>query len=194
MAQNSISIVAPEDNSVSLVFMPNGVTPSVSSKTIAFRFQKKHKDVLRDIDRIRSMVPKDFYERNFAPIEIGVVLPHSGGIRKDPAYLLSRDAFSLLAMGFTGKAAIQWKLRYIEAFNSLEAAALERVKTKALQDAFALRQRLTPTRRAQMRRALRYRGMGLEYREIGKLMDCSHQMVFYLIKDAGMLNLAGEGV
>lgn len=38
---------------------------------------------------------------------------------------LTRDAFSLLVMGMTGKAAIMWKLRYIEAFNALEAAARE---------------------------------------------------------------------
>lgn len=38
------------------------------------------------------------------------------GVRKERRYLLTRDAFFLLVMGFTGKAAIQWKLRYIEAF------------------------------------------------------------------------------
>ena len=33
---------------------------------------------------------------------------------------MNRDGFSLLAMGFTGKKALQWKLKYIEAFNEME--------------------------------------------------------------------------
>lgn len=37
-----------------------------------------------------------------------------------PFYLMNRDGFSLLAMGFTGKKALQWKLKYIEAFNEME--------------------------------------------------------------------------
>jgi Rha family phage regulatory protein len=177
-------------------------------------FQKKHKEVLRDIERIRSVCPKDFYERNFAPIEIDVLLPHSGGIRQDPAYLLTRDAFSLLAMGFTGRAAVLWKLKYIEAFNGLEAAiveslsaqviearnnlhALERraeaVRQSALAEgrmtALALYRRVTPQRKALIRRALHYKGMGLGSRDTGKLMDCSRQLVCSLLKDAAMLGM-----
>ena len=37
-----------------------------------------------------------------------------------PEYLMTRDGFSLLAMGFTGKEAVEWKLKYIEAFNQME--------------------------------------------------------------------------
>jgi Rha family phage regulatory protein len=43
-------------------------------------------------------------------------------MRQDSAYLLNRDAFTLLAMKFTGKKALAWQLQYIEAFNSMEAA------------------------------------------------------------------------
>jgi Rha family phage regulatory protein len=197
MADNSISILASVDNPITHNI--NG-QPAVSSRDVALRFQKKHKEILRDIERIRSLVPQHFYERNFAPIEIDVLLPHSGGIRKDPAYLLTRDAFSLLAMGFTGKAAIQWKLRYIEAFNALEEAALnslrrqaEAVRQSALAEgrmtALALYRRVTPQRRALIRRALRYKGMGLGSRDTGKLMDCSRQLVCSLLKDAAMLGM-----
>jgi phage regulator Rha-like protein len=41
-------------------------------------------------------------------------------------YIMTRDGFSLLAMGFTGKKALQWKLKYIEAFNKMEQALTER--------------------------------------------------------------------
>lgn len=37
-----------------------------------------------------------------------------------PMYLMNRDGFSLLVMGFTGKAALEWKLKYIDAFNEME--------------------------------------------------------------------------
>ena len=37
-----------------------------------------------------------------------------------PEYLMNRDGFSLLAMGFTGKKALEWKVKYIQAFNAME--------------------------------------------------------------------------
>ena len=33
---------------------------------------------------------------------------------------MNRDGFSLLFMGFTGKKALEWKLKYIDAFNKME--------------------------------------------------------------------------
>ena len=42
-----------------------------------------------------------------------------------PMYQLSRDGFTLVAMGFTGKRALEWKVRYIEAFNAMERALIE---------------------------------------------------------------------
>ena len=42
--------------------------------------------------------------------------------RKYKEYLLTRDGFSLLVMGFTGSRALEWKLKYIEAFNKMEQA------------------------------------------------------------------------
>lgn len=41
-------------------------------------------------------------------------------------YLMNRDGFSLLVMGFTGKKALEWKLKYIEAFNKMEAVINEK--------------------------------------------------------------------
>lgn len=40
--------------------------------------------------------------------------------RQYPMYLMNRDGFSLLVMGFTGKEALDWKVKYIEAFNEME--------------------------------------------------------------------------
>lgn len=48
------------------------------------------------------------------------------GNRTRPMYLMNRDGFTLLAMGFTGKEALEWKLKYIEAFNTMEKLLRER--------------------------------------------------------------------
>lgn len=39
--------------------------------------------------------------------------------REENEYLMDRDGFSLLVMGFTGKKALEWKLKYIDAFNKM---------------------------------------------------------------------------
>lgn len=95
--------------------------PAILSTQVAERFLRRHDHLLRDIATLRSLLPKSFNEANFGSI----ALKDSQG-KKRPAYLLTRDAFSLLVMGMTGKTAIMWKLRYIEAFNTLEKVALER--------------------------------------------------------------------
>lgn len=118
---SQLTHIVKENNGIRFESL-NGA-PAVISTEVARHFQKRHHHILRDIDRLRSMLPKSFSETNFGFIEYST---HLGfGTRKDKAYLLTRDALSLLVMGMTGKAAIMWKLRYIEAFNALEAAALE---------------------------------------------------------------------
>lgn len=84
----------------------------VSSKDIADHFCKHHKDVLENIRHIlvaENSATKFFQESSTV---------YRG--REFPIYLMNRDGFSLLAMGFTGKKALQWKLKYIEAFNEME--------------------------------------------------------------------------
>lgn len=110
---------------------------AVMSTEVAKSFGKKHQHILRDIVHIRSQVPEIFFETNFGQsfreVETG-----NGSTRKMPLYLLTRDAFSLLVMGFTGKTAMLWKLKYIEAFNSLEAIALEKAKEAGRAEALSL--------------------------------------------------------
>lgn len=49
----------------------------------------------------------------------------SGG-RKRPLYYMDRNGFTLLGMGFTGKEALDWKIKYINAFNTMEEMLKER--------------------------------------------------------------------
>lgn len=94
-------------------------TPMASSLDVAKVFGKEHKNVLRDIENLFEDIPQDFTELNFEPSNY----KDSTG-RELPMYNLTRDAFTLLAMGFTGKKAMQFKIAYIEAFNAMEKALM----------------------------------------------------------------------
>jgi len=97
-----------------------GGRPFVLSTVVAQHFDKKHFHVMRDIRDIMSELPEGVRESNFGCTQVDVPMP-TGGTRKLPAFLLSRDGFTLLAMGFTGKKALAWKICYIAAFNAMEA-------------------------------------------------------------------------
>ena len=83
-----------------------------SSQIIAAYFNKEHKDVLESVRNIlaaENSATKFFYTASFL---------NRG--KRYPMYFMNRDGFSLLAMGFTGKKALEWKIRYIQAFNEME--------------------------------------------------------------------------
>ena len=108
--------------------------PCVSSFEVAQRFDKPHCKVLRSIRAIMAECPQNLREANFGATFRYVTGPN-GARRRSPAYNLTRDAFSLVVMGFTGKEALRWKIRYIEAFNAMEKALAEKAakpKRKAL--------------------------------------------------------------
>lgn len=92
--------------------------PVASSRQIAENFEKRHDHVMRDIDAIKKDIP------NFGEMFFETTVPDSYG-REQRAYLMNRDGFTLLAMGFTGKAALEWKLKYIAAFNEMEKKLAE---------------------------------------------------------------------
>jgi Rha family phage regulatory protein len=105
--------------------------PRAASLQIARHFGKRHADVLRSIEDLKANLPPEWHERNFAfmstTVEIG-----NGAARQDPACLMTRDGFCLLVMGFTGKKALAWKIKYIEAFNELEAGLRQKTFEKYL--------------------------------------------------------------
>ncbi len=87
---------------------------TATSLQVAEHFKKRHGDVLRAIKNLD--VPDDYRQRNFASAKY---LDEQGKPRD--IYHITRDGFALLAMGFTGKEAMRWKLAYIAAFNAMEA-------------------------------------------------------------------------
>lgn len=85
-----------------------------TSRIIAETFNKRHDNVLRDIENLK----KDLL--NFEEMFHETETQDSYG-RQQRIYEITRDGFSLLAMGFTGAEAMEWKIKYLEAFNKLEA-------------------------------------------------------------------------
>lgn len=122
--------------------------PRVSSLDIAEKFGKPHKDILNVIRRTIADLPQEFTERNFSPSEYS----DSTG-RRLPMYHLTRDGFSLVVMGFTGKEALAWKVRYIEAFNAMERTILEGVTNQAL-PGYQARQKALPFAEAESNAAI----------------------------------------
>lgn len=105
----------------SIVLSMQSGEPVASSRQIADNFEKRHDHVMRDIDAMKKDVP------NFGEMFFETTAPDSYG-REQRAYLMNRDGFTLLAMGFTGKAALEWKLKYIAAFNEMEKKLAEQPK------------------------------------------------------------------
>lgn len=87
----------------------------VSSRVVANDFGKQHKHVLEAIHNLK----KELSTAENSALFIEAQYKASNG-KMNKEYLLTRDGFSLLVMGFTGKEALQWKLKYIEAFNKME--------------------------------------------------------------------------
>ncbi|WP_018440937.1 Rha family transcriptional regulator [Trinickia symbiotica] len=98
-----------------------------TSLVLAEHFGKEHKNVLRAIDRAIEETPEDFHRLNFEPM-IRSVLAGKEAIRQERAYRMTRDGFALIAMSFTGRKAMAWKVAYINAFNTMEAALLRKTE------------------------------------------------------------------
>lgn len=82
------------------------------SRSVAEHFGKQHKNVLQTIENLAAENPATKFLFQKATFE------NRG--KQYPMYLMNRDGFSLLVMGFTGAKALEWKLKYIEAFNVME--------------------------------------------------------------------------
>jgi len=89
--------------------------PATTSLEVAKFFGKQHQHVMRSIDDLRSNTPESFSASNFGRAEYS---DEQGKPR--PMFILYRDGFMLLVMGYTGKKALAMKLAYIEAFNRME--------------------------------------------------------------------------
>ena len=106
----------------------------VTSLDVAETFGKEHARVLRDIRELDCS--EEFRHGNFA--ESYYVNSQN---KKQPMYYITRDGFTLLAMGYTGEKAMQFKEAYIKQFNAMEKALIGKIRER--EKGIAVRQALT---------------------------------------------------
>ena len=138
------------------------------SRSVAEHFGKQHKHVLEAIDNLKaenSALRKMFYETTYKV---------DGNNKSYKMYLMNRDGFSLLVMGFTGEKALEWKLKYINAFNEMEKT----IKTPQLTPNPHYRTRMIGTA---------IRDVGKTSEELEKVFGVAHGMAL-----AVSMNLVGE--
>lgn len=126
---NSTATIGPSVESANLCEIKESRVVTTSLR-VAEIFGKQHKDVLKAIRELDCS--DDFRGRNFAPSLRTRQLPNGMGDRRDPYYLITRDGFTFLVMGFTGKTAAKFKEAYIRAFNEMEAKLRRRREAEQL--------------------------------------------------------------
>lgn len=124
----------------SLVYLRNNEAVC-SSLQVAKKFGMRHDNVLRAIDDLlKSLLNFEEREKMF------IASKRKAADRQyHRMYLMNRDGFSLLVMGFTGKEAFEWKLKYIKAFNQMESL----IQEKSTQDWVETRKAGKLTRKAE---------------------------------------------
>ena len=97
-----------------LVIMNNNQAVT-TSLILADTFEKEHKNVIRAIETKIGELKIEQSSKMFSKGEYT-----NSQNKRQPMYYLNRDGFTFIAMGFTGKKADEFKLKYIEAFNKME--------------------------------------------------------------------------
>lgn len=107
-----------------------------TSLDVAETFNKNHRDVMESIRNISTTISTAEFSALFYIDEYKA----SNG-KKNPMYVMNRDGFTLLVMGYTGEKAMRFKLDYIKQFNAMEKAL--RNKYIEREKGIAVRQALT---------------------------------------------------
>lgn len=97
-----------------LVAVSEGRALTTSLK-VAEVFDKQHKDVLRDIRNLTEKMSNEFRQRNYALTDY---IDKNGDAQ--PAYAMTKDGCTMLVFGYTGEKAMEFKEKYIAAFNEME--------------------------------------------------------------------------
>lgn len=128
-------------NKEEIVYKGENNQALTTSLMVAKKFGKEHKHVLEAIRNLLSVTAEKsaFVENQqltkmFALAEVEQPMPVGGGVKKAPMYVMNRDGFTLLAMGFTGEKALRFKLEYINAFNAMEQQIREVVASYQISD------------------------------------------------------------
>lgn len=129
---------------VEIIGKRNEERPLTTSRKVAEKFNKEHREVIYAIEGRTSEGALDIKDKNrgiiSTLIESGnshvenyfILSEYESRGKKYKEYLITRDGFTLLAMGFHGAEAMKWKVEYIDAFNAMEAE-IKRIYTERQQ-------------------------------------------------------------
>lgn len=107
-----------------LVYLKNDAAVC-DSLQVAEKFGKRHDKLIAEIRRMYGeLIGKRSPQNGGAKFFFESTYENRG--KHYPMFLMTRDGFSLLVMGFTGKNALEWKLQYIRAFNQMEKLIQEK--------------------------------------------------------------------
>lgn len=106
----------------------------VTSLDVAETFGKEHKNVLKDIRELECS--EEFRRLNFE--QSSYINTQN---KKQPMYYMTRDGFTVLAMGYNGEKAMHFKEAYIRQFNAMEKALIGKMRER--EKGIAVRQALT---------------------------------------------------
>ena len=165
-----MSILLPTDlNALSVIkshiINDHGVL-KITSFEIAQRFNKRHKHVLRDIQKLDCS--REFHGSNFGLcFEINEL--QNG--KRIPYYTATKNGFVRLCMSYTGSHANEWKELYILAFDDIAHKL-----TQTLVENDALKQ-MVLTHYPLIAKIKRYRELGLSISDVGKLLKLDKSTV-----------------
>lgn len=109
-----------------------------TSLILAEAFEKEHRNVIRTIE---TKIGELNFEQSLKMFSKGEYTNTQN--KQQPMYYLNRDGFTFIAMGFTGRKADEFKLKYIDAFNKME----EQIRNQSFQ---ALNQSTDDLKRANL--------------------------------------------
>lgn len=109
-----------------------------TSLILAEAFEKEHRNVIRTIE---TKIGELNFEQSLKMFSKGEYINTQN--KQQPMYYLNRDGFTFIAMGFTGRKADEFKLKYIDAFNKME----EQIRNQSFQ---ALNQSTDDLKRANL--------------------------------------------
>lgn len=125
---NGTATIGPSVESANLCEIKESRVVTTSLR-VAEIFGKEHRSVLQAVRNLDCS--DDFRLHNFVQMLKIRKMPN-GAETKDPYYLITRDGFTFLVMGFTGKTAAKFKEAYIRAFNEMEAKLRRRQEAEQL--------------------------------------------------------------
>lgn len=147
------------DDLNSVVAVRDGIVTTLSTDVAAV-FGKQHKNVIRDIENIVANLSES-RRLNFELCFENNALANGKPIKR---YRLTRDGFMILAMGFTGEKAMEFKWQYIDAFNAMEKKLREGGERSAT---------ITPAEQLQIQQAVARRA---------KTSSANYQTIYRAIK------------